>query len=70
MNRQHVQSSNLSSVGYDSGSKTLEIEFHGGGIYQYSNVPFEIYNSLLDASSKGKFHHRYIKYNFSYRRVS
>ncbi|MEI8049756.1 MAG: hypothetical protein WCI92_20460, partial [Bacteroidota bacterium] len=31
---------------------------------------FEIYNSLLDASSKGKFHHRYIKYNFSYRRVS
>ena len=39
MNRKPVRSSNISSIGYDSESKTLEIEFHSGGVYQYFNVP-------------------------------
>ena len=69
MKRQTVQSSNLRTVGYDSTSKTLEIEFHEGRIYQYSNVPFEIFTGLMNAPSKGKFHHRCIKYNFLYTRV-
>jgi len=59
MNRIRVQSSNLYSVGYEAG--ILEIEFNSGGIYQYAGVPENIYLSLLNASSHGKFFHRYIK---------
>jgi KTSC domain len=33
MERQPVSSSNLKSVGYDPRSRTLEIEFHNGGVY-------------------------------------
>ena len=33
MERIPVESSNLASVGYDSDSLTLEIEFNSGGIY-------------------------------------
>ena len=42
MNRVPVQSSNLASVGYDSGNMVIEIEFHSGRIYQYFNVPMPV----------------------------
>lgn len=38
MIRQPVSSSNIRSIGYDSKSNTLEIEFHSGGVYQYFGV--------------------------------
>ena len=49
MERMPVQSSNLSSIGYDSGSETLEIEFLNGSIYEYRNVPQVIYDALMKA---------------------
>lgn len=61
MNRQPVSSSNIRSIGYDSKSQTLEIEFHSSGIYQYFNVPESIYNALMSASSHGSYFHRHIK---------
>ena len=70
MIRQPVDSSNLRSVGYDEQQKNLEIEFNSGGIYQYSNVPNEIYIGLMNSPSKGTFHHRFIKNNYSYRMVA
>lgn len=69
MNRVPVSSSNLSSVGYDSLTQTLEIAFHHGGIYQYSGVPESIYHGLMNASSKGQYHHANVKNSFPYRRV-
>ena len=69
MNRQSVQSSNLRSVGYDSVTKILEIEFHSGGIYQYSNVPPNVYSDLINAPSKGKYFASYIKDKYSTRKV-
>lgn len=61
MNREPVQSTNLASVGYELESSTLEIEFHSGGIYQYFQVPSEIYEGIMNAGSKGKFFDLYIK---------
>jgi len=61
MHRQPVISSNLASVGYDSKSKTLEVEFLNGSVYQYSNVPSVLYNGLISASSKGQYFDRMIK---------
>lgn len=66
MNRQPVSSSNLSSVGFDEMTSTLEIQFHGGSIYQYFNVPQSVYVSLLSAGSKGRYFDQFIKYRFRY----
>jgi len=60
MERKPVNSSNLVSVGYDEKSKTLEIEFKNG-VYKYLNVSKEIYNKLMQASSKGRFVYRFIR---------
>lgn len=70
MYRQPVSSSNLSAVGYDPASRVLEIEFHNGGVYQYSGVPQHVYDGLMSAGSKGQYFHAHIKDIYPYQRVS
>ncbi len=70
MQRQHVDSSNLLSVGYDADNQILEIEFKSGSVYQYYNVPPAIYTGLLSASSKGQYHSQWIKDSYRYRQIS
>ena len=61
MKRISVVSSNIVSVGYDATRMILEIEFKGGGIYQYSNVPLSVYEGLMAAGSHGSYFAAYIK---------
>lgn len=70
MERQPVQSSNLAAVGYDAESRTLEIEFIHGGVYQYSDVPQSVYDDLMSAPSHGKFFHAHIRDKYSYTKTS
>jgi len=70
MERKLVSSSNLHSVGYDITTSTLEIKFHKSGVYQYFNVPENIYVRLMSASSKGGFFDSHIKERFRYRKIS
>ena len=44
-----IASGNLFSIGYEEKTKTLEIEFNDGSIYQYDQVPKEIYAGLMEA---------------------
>jgi hypothetical protein len=44
------------AVGYDTPSRTLEIEFRRGArVYHYHDVPEFLYQGLLAAQSKGHF---------------
>ena len=61
MKRQSVESSNLASVGYDAENEILEIEFNHGGVYQYFDVPENVYEELMSASSHGQYFDRNIK---------
>lgn len=61
MNRTPVSSSNLRSIGYDSGTGTLEVEFLNGGIYSYSGIPATAYAGLMAASSHGSYFDAHIK---------
>lgn len=61
MERTSVVSRNISSVGYDPESQTLEIEFNKGGVYQYFGVPEHEYEALMGADSKGKYFSANIK---------
>jgi len=59
--RTPVDSSDIVSIGHDPQAKTLVIEFTGGRIYQYSDVPAEVHKNLMKAESHGAFFHREIK---------
>lgn len=65
-----VMSSNVKSVGYDKPSKTLEVAFHGSGLYSYSNVPAPIFRRFMRAKSKGKAFNRLIrKGGYAYEKI-
>lgn len=64
-----VDSSDLASVGYDFGSRTLFVSFLKGGTYSYSGVPESVYRGLMNAPSKGKYFAANIKKSYPYRRI-
>ena len=61
MERSPVQSSNITSIGYDPDSQTMEVEFTNSGIYQYFSVPQNVYDDLMNSGSKGRYFAQYIK---------
>lgn len=61
MHRLWVESSAIESVGYDAVSRTLEIEYAGGGVYRYLGVPRRTHELLLRADSRGAYVNRHIK---------
>lgn len=61
MDRKNVSSSNIASIGYDSMSQVLEVEFLSGAVYQYYDVPKALYEGLMAADSHGKFLAEHIK---------
>ena len=56
-----VDSSDIVAVRHNPKSNQLDIEFNGGRIYQYSDVPKKVYDGLMKADSHGKFFARKIK---------
>lgn len=69
MERYSVASSNISSIGYDEATETLEVEFLSGSVYQYYGVPRQLYEQLMQEGSKGRFLNTYIKNAYGYSRV-
>lgn len=69
MKRDPVTSSNIAEVGYDLTSRTLEVLFNTGAVYQYFDVPQQIYNELMQASSKGGFINSNVKGHYRYARI-
>ena len=68
MRREHVNSSAISSVGYDERSSVLEVEFQSGAVYDYFDVPPKVYRDLLKAPSKGSFVSRRIRDRYPFAR--
>ncbi|NEW79035.1 MAG: KTSC domain-containing protein [Gelidibacter sp.] len=69
MNRQSVESSNLASIGYDAENEILEVEFNHGGIYQYFDVPENVYEELMNAESHGKYFSANIRNDYEYQKI-
>ena len=61
MERQNVDSTLATSVGYDTSTSTLEIEFKStGAVWQYYDVPESIFNEMMNGSI-GRYFHANIK---------
>jgi hypothetical protein len=70
MQRQPLQSKSVPSAGYDPAQQTLELEFEGGRIYRYEQVPESVYAWLLRTRNKGAYVARMISPVYSYREVT
>lgn len=70
MKRVPVESSNLRSVGFDTMTKTLEVEFRHGGVYRYLEVPDDVHAELMKAESKGRFFQVNVRGKFKFERTT
>jgi len=64
-----VSSNQLEAVGYDERLKLLHIQFVTGALYEYYDVPKNIYIGLITAPSAGKYFHEYVKGVYRYSQI-
>lgn len=65
MDRQYVESSMITSIGYDQTSCILEVEFKNGAVWQYPDFPEYMWYEFQSAESKGKYFHANIREQFT-----
>ena len=66
MEKHEVESSVIGAVGH---SRVLEIQFESGRVYQYYDVPEDIYTEMLNAPSKGKYFNANIRDRLPYQEI-
>ena len=64
-----AESSNIARFGYDVANQVLCVEFSNGSVYQYFDVPENVFDQMKAASSKGMFLAQVIKGAYRYARV-
>ena len=69
MIREQVSSSMIQEIGFDKEKEILEVEFNTGNIFQYEDVPEEIYDDLMEGVSIGKTFNELIRNKFKFERV-
>ncbi len=64
-----VESTTLVTVSYDEARELLQLEFCSRAVFQYFHVPTAVHQSLLHASSKGRYFNQAIRGRFPYRLI-
>ena len=60
----------IASISYDTATATLRITFVSGLIYDYQQVPEEVYQALKTSDAKGIYLNRYIKGKYPFEKVT
>lgn len=64
-----IQSTNLTKVVYDTSNKKLTTTFKTGNIYEYDEVPWDLFTKFRLAESQGSFFSKEIAKKFTYRKL-
>lgn len=64
-----MDSSAVASAGFDPKTRTLEVEYIGGGLYDYHEVGKDIWDEFQAAPSKGQFVNACVRDAFPYTRL-
>ncbi|MBW8685290.1 KTSC domain-containing protein [Chitinophaga rhizophila] len=64
-----MPSSVVHRMHYNPETATLRIIFVSGLIYDYKNVPEEVYQAMKTSGSKGTYLNKYIKGHYPYEKV-
>jgi hypothetical protein len=64
-----MPSSVVSTFNYIPQSGTLRVVFVSGTVYDYKNVPEEVYKEMKSSGSKGTYLNTHIKGHYTFERV-
>lgn len=70
MQREKLTSSAVVSAGYDPNAQVLEVEFRGGRIYRYRDVPPGVFEFLRRSRSKGSYIHRMVDGHYPHEEIA
>ena len=59
----------ISAMNYDAETATLKIIFVTGKVYDYKNVPEEVYLALKTSTSKGTYFNQHIRDNYEFEKI-
>jgi hypothetical protein len=59
----------ISSYEYDPLSSVLTVRFVSGIIYEYLDVPLEVFKDMKASYSKGVYLNKFIKPNYGYKKI-
>jgi KTSC domain len=69
LRRVPVESSAIRSVGYDPRRRVLDVEFAGGAVYRYLDVPPRAHAALLAADSYGRYVNAHVRDRYRWVRL-
>jgi hypothetical protein len=64
-----VESSSITSVGYNARQRILDVQFHSGAVYRYWSVPKEVHAQFLKAPSKGRYFSAQIRSKYPFQKL-
>jgi hypothetical protein len=64
-----TRSNFIENVVYDPANETMAVQFKGGQIYRYLDVPQKVYQEFMKAHSLGAYFHKNIKDVYRYHRA-
>ena len=64
-----ISSSNLKHASYNTSTKILTTTFNNGSIYEYYELPWEIFTKLRMSDSQGKFFNAEISKKYKYKKI-
>ena len=64
-----IQSSNIKKTEYDTETKKLLVTFNNGALYEYDEVPHQLYTQFRMSESQGKFFSTKISKNYKYKKI-
>ena len=65
-----MPSSVVAAMKYDAEHEILRIIYVSGDIYDYKNVPEDVYKEMKSSGSKGTYLNKKIKGNFEFEKVN
>ena len=63
-----IESSNLVKTEYDTQTKKMLVEFKNGTVYEYEEVPHQVYTQFRMSESQGKFFSSKISKSYKYKK--
>jgi len=64
-----IKSSNLKFAVYNTNTKTLTTTFNNGSIYEYYDLPWDIFTKLRMTESQGKYFNEHISRKYKYKKL-
>lgn len=64
-----IQSSNIKKTIYDTENKTMTVQFNNGMLYEYQEVPHQLYTEFRSSESQGKHFSSKIAKTYKYKKI-